>query len=64
MNEYKNLLELWHYCLWRYCSHHNTLDYPIYDSYVDEVFRYFRNRDGFSDFHDGDLKDYVRFKGY
>lgn len=46
----------------KYCSHHNPLDYPIYDSYVDEVFRYFRNRDGFSDFQDGDLKDYVRFK--
>lgn len=47
----------------KYCSHHNPIDYPIYDSYVDEVLRYFRNRDGFSDFQDGDLKDYVRFKG-
>ncbi|WP_407309964.1 hypothetical protein [Desulfosporosinus sp. SB140] len=47
----------------KYCSHHNPLDYPIYDSYVDEVLRYFRNRDSFSDFHDGDLKDYVKFKG-
>ncbi|KRU25038.1 hypothetical protein VT91_08410 [Clostridium sporogenes] len=47
----------------KYCSHHNPLDYPIYDSYVDEVLRYFRNRDGFSDFYDGDLKDYIRFKG-
>lgn len=47
----------------KYCSHHNPLDYPIYDSYVDEVLRYFRNRDGFSDFQDGDLKDYIRFKG-
>lgn len=46
----------------KYCSHHNPLDYPIYDSYVDEVLRYFRNRDGFSDFQDGDLKDYIRFK--
>jgi hypothetical protein len=47
----------------KYCSHHNPLDYPIYDSYVDEVLRYFRNRDNFSDFQDGDLKDYVKFKG-
>jgi hypothetical protein len=47
----------------KYCSHHNPLDYPIYDSYVDEVLRYFRNRDSFSDFQDGDLKDYIRFKG-
>jgi len=46
----------------KYCSHHNPLEYPIYDSYVDEVLRYFRNRDGFSDFQDGDLKDYVKFK--
>ncbi|KNZ40576.1 hypothetical protein AKG39_17105 [Acetobacterium bakii] len=47
----------------KYCSHHNPLDYPIYDSYVDKVLRYFRNRDDFSDFADGDLKNYVRFKG-
>jgi len=47
----------------KYCSHHNPLDFPIYDSYVDEVLRYFRNRDGFSDFKDGDLKNYVDFKG-
>ncbi len=46
----------------KYCSHHNPLDYPIYDSYVDEVLRYFRNRDGFSDFPDGDLKEYIKFK--
>lgn len=47
----------------KYCSHHNPLDYPIYDSYVDEVLRYFRNSDGFSDFQDSDLKDYIKFKG-
>jgi len=47
----------------KYCSHHNPLDYPIYDSYVDEVLRFFRNRDSFSDFQDADLKDYIRFKG-
>ncbi|MBU3220923.1 PD-(D/E)XK nuclease family protein [Clostridium algidicarnis] len=47
----------------KYCSHNNPLDYPIYDSYVDEVLRYFRNHDNFSDFQDGDLKDYVKFKG-
>jgi len=47
----------------KYCSHHNPLDCPIYDSYVDEVLRYFRNRDNFSDFQDGNLKDYVKFRG-
>ena len=35
---------------------------PIYDSYVDEVLRYFRNNDEFSDFQDVDLKDYIKFK--
>jgi hypothetical protein len=47
----------------KYCSHHNPIDYPIYDSYVDEVLRCFRNRDSFTDFQDGDLKNYVKFKG-
>ncbi len=46
----------------KYCSHHNPLEYPIYDSYVDEVLRYFRNNNEFSDFQDGDLKDYAKFK--
>lgn len=46
----------------KYCSHHNPLDFPIYDSYVDEVLQYFRNRDGFSEFKDGDLKKYIDFK--
>lgn len=46
----------------KYCSHHNPLEYPIYDSYVDEVLRHFRNNGEFSDFHDGDLKDYIKFK--
>lgn len=46
----------------KYCSHHNPLDFPIYDSFVDAVLRYFRDRDGFSEFQDGDLKDYVLFK--
>jgi hypothetical protein len=30
---------------------------------VDAVLRYFRNRDGFASFADGDLKNYVHFKG-
>ena len=46
----------------KYCSHHNPLEYPIYDSFVDEVLRYFRNSDEFSDFQDVDLKDYIKFK--
>ena len=47
----------------KYCSHHNPLDYPIYDSYVAAVLRHFRNQDGFAVFRDDDLKDYIRFKG-
>ena len=46
----------------KYCSHHKPLDYPIYDSYVDEVLRYYRKQDGFADFRNDDLKNYTRFK--
>lgn len=46
----------------KYCSHHRPLDYPIYDSYVDEVLRYFRRADRFASFQNGDLKEYVSFK--
>jgi len=46
----------------KYCSHHNPIDYPIYDSFVDLILRYFKKRDTFSEFKDGDLKDYIKFK--
>lgn len=46
----------------KYCSHHNPEEYPIYDSYVDRILRYFRKCDNFSDFKNEDLKDYVEFK--
>ena len=46
----------------KYCSHHNPDAYPIYDSYVDEVLRYFRNTDCFTSFRTEELKDYKRFK--
>jgi len=46
----------------KYCSHHNPLAYPIYDSYVDEVLRYLRSRDEFSTFKDIELKEYKAFK--
>lgn len=29
----------------KYCSHHRPLDFPIYDSYLDKVLCFFRNRD-------------------
>jgi len=40
----------------KYCSHHQPLDFPIYDSFVDQLLRYSRNRDGFSNFGSSDLK--------
>lgn len=47
----------------KYCSHHNPLEYPIYDSYVEKVLKYFRDLDGFAEFKNVDLKNYIRFKG-
>ena len=46
----------------KYCSHHNPKDYPIYDSYVDEVLRYFQKVDAFDFFKASDLKNYKKFK--
>ena len=46
----------------KYCSHHNPEEYPIYDSYVEKVLCYFRDRDGFSNFKTLELKDYKKFK--
>lgn len=46
----------------KYCSHHRPLDFPIYDSYVDAVLRYYRDKDHFCDFGRNDLKDYACFK--
>lgn len=46
----------------KYCSHHNPMDYPIFDSYVEKTLYHFRNVDSFSDFANGALKDYVSFK--
>lgn len=46
----------------KYCSHHNPLDFPIYDSYVDRLLRYFRDTDGFFAFNNNDLKQYADFK--
>lgn len=46
----------------KYCSHHNPLDFPIYDSYVDKVLCFFRDCDGFASFKADDLKKYERLK--
>ena len=46
----------------KYCSHHNQLDFPIYDSYVHKVLKYYRNVDRFFIFDENDLKVYSKFK--
>ena len=46
----------------KYCSHHRPDTYPIYDSFVDNMLRYFRNRDRFYEFSNDDLKVYKKFK--
>lgn len=45
----------------KYCSHHKPTLFPIYDSFVDLVLRYFRRVDGFCSFTDNELKNYPRF---
>ena len=47
----------------KYCSHHNPIAFPIYDSYVEKVLVYFNEVDKFSSFKIKDLKDYRKFKG-
>ena len=47
----------------KYCSHHNPIAFPIYDSYVEKVLVYFNKVDKFSSFKMKDLKDYRKFKG-
>lgn len=46
----------------KYCSHHNAIEFPIYDYFVDKMLMYFQKRDKFSTFKKDDLKDYVKFK--
>ncbi len=41
----------------KYCSHHKDTVYPIYDSYVEKILLYFRNKDTFCDFNNIDLKN-------
>lgn len=46
----------------KFCSNHNPEAFPIYDRFVDVMLRYFRVEYKFSDFKNGDLKDYATFK--
>lgn len=46
----------------KYCSHHNSIKFPIYDYFVDKMLCYFQKKDKFSNFTKEDLKDYVKFR--
>ena len=45
----------------KYCSHHQPLLFPIYDSYVDDVLNNYRLKDGFMHFTRTALTDYPIF---
>ena len=48
----------------KFCSHHNSKDFAIYDSYVEKILMYFK-KDNFSDnkfTKKDDLKEYPNFK--
>lgn len=46
----------------KYCSHHDPINYPIYDSYVEKILMHFKKIDNFSNFKRDDLKEYPKFK--
>ena len=46
----------------KYCSHHNNIEFPIYDYFVEKMLWYFQKVDNFSNFKKVELKDYVKFK--
>lgn len=45
----------------KYCSHHRPDIYPIYDSYVHKLLKYFRDSDKFYIFRGSDLKNYKSY---
>ena len=46
----------------KYCSHHNQIEYPIFDSYVDTILCFYKKVFKFYEFTEEDLKDYEKFK--
>ena len=46
----------------KYCSHHNAVNFPIYDYFVEKMLMYFKKRDRFAKFVKDDLKDYIKFR--
>ena len=45
----------------KYCNHHRSDDYPIYDQYVEKMLLYFGKADRFTEFTKPELKQYDRF---
>lgn len=45
----------------KYCSHHNSDTFAIYDYYVEKCLIHFEKTDKFASFHKEDLKDYKIF---
>ena len=46
----------------KYCSHHNPGTYPIYDSFVKKMLKFFRDEYHFDEFLDSELMNYPRFR--
>ena len=48
----------------KFCSHHNSKDFAIYDSYVEKILMYFKKCHNFSNnfTKKDDLKEYSKFK--
>jgi hypothetical protein len=46
----------------KYCSHHNAIEFPIYDYFVEKMLCYFQRQDRFSNFKKSDLKNYSKFR--
>lgn len=45
----------------KYCSHHNPLVFPIYDSFVENILVHFSQLDGFAKFKRKELHSYPKF---
>ena len=46
----------------KYCSRHKPTEYPIFDSFVEKLLKYFRDTDKKIIFQNDDLKDYQKYK--
>ncbi|MCB1202534.1 MAG: hypothetical protein KDK41_17970 [Leptospiraceae bacterium] len=46
----------------KYCSHHQPVLYPIFDSFVEKLLMYFKRRDKFYKFYKYELRDYSKYK--